>query len=169
LNSVWEACLDRCSSRGFFSALIVQHVFQPDPVFPIRARWGKFDGMTPTAFLSLFADEPKRTAPFLQKSEDWIVVGLLTGTLLAAAAILWFVERWRKRSLGASPRDAFEEMTSYRQLYERGEITEEEYNKLRDRVAGAVKSPAAKPPPGPAPQPPPAPPEPPPNGQAPPA
>jgi hypothetical protein len=122
--------------------------------------------MRAAAALALFAQT--RTEPFLRKTEDWVVVGLLTATLLGAAAILWFVERWRKGSLGGTTRDSAQELTNFRAMFERGEITEDEYNKLRLKVAERVKPPAPPAPPTtdqPTPVPPPAPP----NGQPPPA
>ncbi|HJZ58563.1 MAG TPA: hypothetical protein VKE74_26720, partial [Gemmataceae bacterium] len=96
--------------------------------------------MTPAAFLTLFAENTRRTEPFLQKAEDWVVVGLLVGTLFAAAGIFWLFERWRKRAMAAPTQDAAEELSNFRVMFERGEITEEEYNKLRQKVADRVKA-----------------------------
>ena len=114
--------------------------------------------MNAAASLALFAQN--RTEPFLRKPEDWVVVGLLAGTLLAAAGVLWLVERWRKGAIdGGGSRASADELTDYRAMFERGEITEDEYNRLRLKVAERVKpaAPAAPPP------------EPPPNGRPPPA
>jgi hypothetical protein len=94
--------------------------------------------------LVLFAQAPpKRTEPFLRRPEDWVVVGLLFGAMLAAAAAFWLVERWRKRTQVREHRGS--ELTDYREMYERGEITEEEYVRLRDRVARRVKNRPAPP------------------------
>jgi hypothetical protein len=87
--------------------------------------------------------------PFRQPEVIWGTAGLAVA-LLVGALVIWTVDRWRKRSI-RNP-DAVEELTDFRSMYERGEITEAEYQKLRDRVSGRVKqgqevSPALKPPP----------------------
>src|SRR5262245_40071460 len=95
--------------------------------------------MTPATLLSLFAQTPpKRTDPFLTKTEDWVVVALMMAVLLAAAVAFWALERWRKKTASVSP-DTIGELTDFRGMYERGEITDEEYAKLRDRVATRIK------------------------------
>ena len=86
---------------------------------------------------------PKRSDPFLTKPQDWVVVGLLVGVLLAGAVALSILDRWRRRAMAG--RDAGGELTSFRAMYERGEITEEEYNRLRLKVAERVKTPPAPP------------------------
>jgi len=113
--------------------------------------------MTPPTLFAQAAEpvQPKRSDPFLQRGEDWLVVGLLAGTLLVAAVVVWAVDRWRKRITSETGRSG-EELTSFRAMYERGEITEEEYNRVRNKVASRVKpapagsAPAAAPGPGPA-------------------
>jgi hypothetical protein len=92
---------------------------------------------------------PRRSEPFLQKGEDWVLVGLLSAALLVGAVVLYFVDRWRKRAM-LEDKKSGEELTSFRAMYERGEITEEEYARLRQRVAERVKKPPAAPPNGPA-------------------
>jgi hypothetical protein len=104
----------------------------------------------------------------------------IAGVLLAGGVVIWVVDRWRKRGLAPAADAAVAELTDFRGMLDRGEITAEEYNRLRQKVAGRVKPgprtppPAAAPPdpppvPGPLPQeyfddpPPPAPPAPPPG------
>jgi hypothetical protein len=97
--------------------------------------------MTPLPYpAALFAEG--RTEPFLQKTEDWVLVLMLAGTLLFGAVVVWFVDRWRKRGMLDEKRSG-EELTGFRAMFERGEITEEEYAKLRARVAERVKAKAA--------------------------
>jgi hypothetical protein len=104
--------------------------------------------MTSQIPLTLFANAdpppPKRSDPFLQRGEDWLLVGLLAAALLVAAIVVWAVDRWRKRITSDDAR-AGEELTSFRALYERGEITEEEYNRVRSKVASRVKTKPAGP------------------------
>jgi hypothetical protein len=80
-------------------------------------------------------------------------VAALTVALLVGAAVIYAVDKWRKRAAeGPTAADATDALTEYRAMYESGEITEEEYAKLRDKVAakvkkGPLKPPAAVPPP----------------------
>lgn len=105
--------------------------------------------MNTAAFFALFAQT--RSEPFLRKTEDWVVVGLLVGTLLAAAGVLWLVERWRKRAVSGGVGETASELTGFRAMFDRGEITEDEYNRLKQRVAGRAKPPQVSPTPTPAP------------------
>jgi hypothetical protein len=79
---------------------------------------------------------PGRRDPFQRPEVIWGTVGLMA-VLLVGAFCVWVVDRWRKKTL-ARP-DAKEELTDFRAMYERGEITEAEYFRLRDRVAERVK------------------------------
>lgn len=74
-------------------------------------------------------------------------VAALTVALLVGAAVIYAVDKWRKRAAeGPTEADATDALTGYRALYESGEITEEEYAKLRDKVAAKVKKEPPKPP-----------------------
>jgi hypothetical protein len=88
--------------------------------------------------------QPKRSDPFLQRGEDWLLVGLMAAALIVGAVVVWAVDRWRKRITSDAGRSG-EELTSFRAMYERGEITEEEYNKVRNKVATRVKTAPAAP------------------------
>jgi hypothetical protein len=66
----------------------------------------------------------------------------IAAALLAGGVVIYLVDQWRKR--GAGPADGgLTELTGFRGMLERGEITEEEYNRLRQKVAAKVKSPTA--------------------------
>ena len=94
--------------------------------------------------------------PFRQPEVIWGTAGLAVA-LLAGAVVIWSVDRWRKRSVRTT--DATQELTDFRGMYERGEITEVEYEKLRDRVSGRVKRASIAPSAPPAPSAPAAPPD----------
>ena len=84
------------------------------------------------------APAPKRDEkPFLSV-QFWVAVGSLIAVLLIGAVVLNFMDRWRKRQMLAS-QDPAESLTSFRTLYEQGELSEEEYQRVRDRVAAKMK------------------------------
>lgn len=89
--------------------------------------------------LDLFAaDPPLPPDKPLISVELWITVGLLAFVLLIGAVILYLTDIWRKRQL-APDRDATESLTSFRAMYDRGEISEDEYKQIRARIAVRVK------------------------------
>jgi len=63
-----------------------------------------------------------------------VATGLLIGTLLLGALLLALIDRWRKRQMSDATHSS-ESLTSYRQLYENGELSQEEYDKIRARMA----------------------------------
>jgi hypothetical protein len=80
--------------------------------------------------------------PFRQPEVIWGTAGLALA-LLAGALVIWLVDRWRKQSTTTT--NTAEELTEFRGMYERGEITEEEYVRLRNRVSGRMKQASAAP------------------------
>ena len=81
--------------------------------------------------------------PFRQPEVIWGTAGLAVA-LLVGALVIWAVDRWRKRATQKTDQN-LEELTDFRAMYERGEITEEEYAKLRTRVSGRAKQPLPTP------------------------
>ena len=82
--------------------------------------------------------------PFSRPEVIWGTAAL-AGAFFAGAFVIYLADRWRKRLAANS--HAAAELTDFRGMYERGEITEEEYARLRNRVAERVKTPppAARP------------------------
>lgn len=79
----------------------------------------------------------------------------LVGALLLAAAIIAAAKKWRRRS-GLERLTATEQLAHFRSLYERGELSEEEYARVRARLGERLKQemalpavPAAETPPSP--------------------
>jgi hypothetical protein len=88
----------------------------------------------------------------LNKEERlFLWVSVLVGVLLFGAAFIARVDRWRKRQMEHAD-DSPEQVMSFRALYERGELSKEEYDRVLRRVAeraGAKPKPvpmAAQPP-----------------------
>ena len=76
--------------------------------------------------------------PLLENSEFLIACGLMALVLFGSAVVLSYFDRRRKRAEAAF-QDSTSQLESYRELYENGEITEREYLRVRDRVAGKMK------------------------------
>ena len=82
---------------------------------------------------------PMLWAANLLTVEFLVTVGLLVLVLLVGAAILHYTDVWRKQQQLIPPHESAESLSSFRELFERGEITEAEYLAVRDRVAARVK------------------------------
>lgn len=96
------------------------------------------------------------------KDPSFIVWSLvLAGVLLLAAVGFMFFDRWRKRPTGETARESAMSLGSFRQMYENGELTEAEYQRIRDKMAAKLKEKVGSPPVPPVVPPPPPPPEPP--------
>ena len=89
---------------------------------------------------SLLADT--RDDPLQSPEVIWAVAGL-TVALLVGAGVIYAVDKWRKRMAAAPATDDTGMLTSFRAMYEAGEITEAEYKELRRRQAEKVKKPPA--------------------------
>lgn len=95
----------------------------------------------------LFAQPARPGGSPLDRPEILYGTAGLVGALLAGAVVLWLIDRWRKRA-AMEDRESGTELTDFRAMYERGEITEAEYNRLRLKVADRVKKPPPAPPAG---------------------
>jgi hypothetical protein len=74
-----------------------------------------------------------------QSTEFLVTVGLLILILLGGAVVLYVTDVWRRRQLSPN-RESADALTSYRIMYERGEITESEYLAVRNRVATQLRN-----------------------------
>ena len=91
----------------------------------------------------LFAQGRPARTPWDQPELLYATLGI-AGALLAGGVVLYLVDRWRKRGVNPTA-DGAVELTGFRGMLERGEITEEEYQRLRSKVASRMKTPAAPP------------------------
>ena len=73
----------------------------------------------------------------------------LVAVLLGGAIVLWYLDRWRKRQ-ETEREESTESLSSFRALFERGEISEEEYKRIRDRVSNQMRREVGLPAPPPA-------------------
>ena len=74
--------------------------------------------------------------PFREPEVIWGTAGIAVALLVGAFAI-WLVDRWRKQA--TAQREVAAELSDFREMFQRGEITEDEYAKLRNRVAMRVR------------------------------
>jgi hypothetical protein len=89
----------------------------------------------------------------------------LAGALLAGAFVIALIRRWWYQT-GSPVAEASDQLSHYRALYERGAISEEEYQRLRRALRGDLTGAAGPASQGPAPPPAPRPEPPPPAGDA---
>lgn len=92
-----------------------------------------------TRLLLFLAEGPKNPAETNEKLL-W-AGGLMVAALLLGALIISLVDRWRKRQLGDSGREA-DSLTTYREMYSRGELSKEEYTQIRQKLSGQYVEPA---------------------------
>jgi hypothetical protein len=88
----------------------------------------------PAGAAAIWAANPK----LFQSVEFLVTVGLLVLILLGGAVVLYITDVWRKKQL-APDRESADALTTYRAMYERGEITEAEYHAVRNRVASQLR------------------------------
>jgi hypothetical protein len=93
--------------------------------------------------LTLLAEvRPTKRDPFREPEVIWGTIGLMLA-LLVGAFFVWIVDRWRKKTETGPAAD--EALSEFRAMLERGEITQEEYVRLRERVSERVKPAAPSP------------------------
>ena len=82
------------------------------------------------------------------KNQDFIVYSLvLAGLLLLAAVIFFIFDRWRKKPAGEdTTRDVSLSLGSFKEMYENGELTEAEYERIKAKWAAKLKGKAVVPP-----------------------
>ncbi len=59
--------------------------------------------------------------------------------LLAGAMVIYLTDRWRRRPGPNGECDANEQMSTFRELYERGELTQEEFDRIRNKLTGRLR------------------------------
>jgi hypothetical protein len=88
--------------------------------------------------------QPARVAfgPLLASGFDWnfrLTMLALVVTLLAAALIVAAFRRWRSRDGRPMGPTADEQLAQFRTLYEQGEMSEEEFRKVRAVLGGQIR------------------------------
>src|SRR5262245_31177742 len=100
----------------------------------------------------LLAQQRDRTADAFKDERTLWLIGALIGVLLLGALILSWLQRWRNRQLAAENDNPAGQLTNFRAMYEAGELSKEEYDRILARIANRAKAkPNPKPPERPAP------------------
>jgi hypothetical protein len=95
---------------------------------------------------------PTIAATNLLDSTEFIIGTVsLVAVLLGGAIVLWALDRWRKKQ-DRLANESTESLTNFRALFERGEISEEEYRRIRDRVSNQMRREVGLPAPPPQPE-----------------
>jgi len=79
---------------------------------------------------------PQRVSPWDPRLL-WATLALVAIILVGAAVIVW-LDRWRKRS-DANPMVANEDLAYFRELYDRGELSAEEFERVRLRLGRQLR------------------------------
>lgn len=75
----------------------------------------------------------------LDSTEFLIATGLLALALLAGAVVVWLLDRWKKQSEMSLQREASDSLSNYRAMYDRGELSQEEYETVRERLTTQMR------------------------------
>src|SRR5262245_17145427 len=77
--------------------------------------------------------------PWFQDPRVLWYTAAIAGSLLLGGIILALVDRWRKRQMNLT-RNLQDELASYKALYQRGELSAEEYQRVRGRLVDQLKA-----------------------------
>ena len=78
-------------------------------------------------------------AEIVQNEEFLWLVSALVGALLLGAIVFSWIERWRKRQLSNTPANEITQIGSFRTMFERGELTKEEYDRIKSKEAQRLR------------------------------
>lgn len=92
----------------------------------------------------------KRAEDIAKSGDFYLIVGVLIGVLFLGALILWFVDRWRKDQDREDENPGLT-LSNFRRMFEAGEITQAEYDKILTRMAPKIKGGPSQPPASPPP------------------
>jgi hypothetical protein len=80
---------------------------------------------------------PKPAPSLLDPQLLWATLGLVATLLLGALVFAW-IDRWRKRPDRSAVTPA-DQLAAFRLSYERGELSQEEYERIRATLAPRIK------------------------------
>jgi hypothetical protein len=81
---------------------------------------------------------PVRHPSLLDPQLLWAMAALIATLLLGAVIFAW-LDRWRKRGGARDTLTPTDQLTAFRQSYERGELSQEEYERVRAKLAPKLR------------------------------
>jgi hypothetical protein len=90
--------------------------------------------------------ESEQVRPRFWDTRLLAVTLVLVGVILVGALTIYLLDRWRKRTPPPSV-TASEQLAAFRELYERGEISQREFERIKTRLAPLVRQELNVPPP----------------------
>lgn len=89
----------------------------------------------------LIANTTKMTAPGRLTSDPrfWWTTGALMAALLLGAVIFAVLDRWRRQTTEEEPVSAGDQLSHFRSLYDRGELSREEFERIRAKLGGKMR------------------------------
>ena len=78
-------------------------------------------------------------APLLEDADFLLTLGLLLVVILVGGFVLLGLDRWRKKRGAADQTRSVDALSSYRTLYECGEISRAEYEVIRGQLAHQMR------------------------------
>jgi len=79
-------------------------------------------------------------ADLVQSAEFLWLVAALVGAMLLGAILLSWIERWRKRQMSDGPVGDVKQLGGYRAMLERGELTQQEYDRIKHKEARRLRN-----------------------------
>ncbi len=79
--------------------------------------------------------EVQKAVRAIETSDFWVTIGILVTIMLGSAIFLNWLQRWRRSQFAENTNAEANRMTSFRSMYEAGELTEEEYQKIKSKIA----------------------------------
>jgi hypothetical protein len=76
--------------------------------------------------------------PLMDPRLIWATLALV-GILLLGALAIWWVDRWRKRSLEREEASVDAQLAQFRELYDRGALSADEFNRIRDLLGKRLR------------------------------
>jgi hypothetical protein len=71
---------------------------------------------------------------------EWLKAALpLVGALLVGAVILYLFDRWRKRAARREANASNDQLSHFRSLYEEGEMSREEFERVKALLSGQLR------------------------------
>jgi Short C-terminal domain len=88
----------------------------------------------------LLLADARENAGLQEWKHEFLVAGvIIAAVLLVVAMLIHVVKTWRKRMAGRPMTYPGEQLSSFRALYERGELSREEYERIRAKLGQKLR------------------------------